>query len=121
MALQLFAFTDRPHDFAVTKANVSLPDCVFLLDFSRPLECLRWLGVLNKSVGLTVALLVPVAHQAEEVGGFVVGIRRGEPYFMDIPKLWKRHAGSRRTMRAPPIGGFELVADFANHFPGDIQ
>jgi len=41
MALRLFGFQGHPHDFAATKAGLPLEDCVFLLDFSRPLGRLR--------------------------------------------------------------------------------
>ena len=121
MALQLFGFHGRPHDFAVTKADVPLEDCVFLLDFSRPLGKRRWLGVLNKWVGFTVGLLVPVVHQAEQSGGYVFSVRRGEPYFVDIPDLWKKHYGLKRTQVATPAGGLDIIADFARHFPEDCR
>jgi len=121
MALQLFGFHERPHDFAATKAGVPLEDCVFLLDFSRPLGRLRWLGALNKWVGITVGLLVPVVHQAEQSGGYVISIRRGEPYFIDIPNLWKKNYGLKRTLVATPIGGLDIIANFARHFPDDCQ
>jgi len=45
MALQIFAIRDRPHDFAVTKADVALAECVFRLDFGRPLVHVRMLLV----------------------------------------------------------------------------
>lgn len=121
MALQLFRFHGRPHDFAVTKANVPLEDCVFLLDFSRPLGRLRWLGTVNKWVGITVGLLVPVVHHAEQAGGYIISVHRGEPYFSEISNLWKEHYGSKRTLVATPIGGLDIIADFANHFPEDCK
>jgi hypothetical protein len=121
MALQIFGFRDRPHDFATTKADVPLTESVFLLDFSRPLERIRWLGGVNKWVGITVGLVVPVVHQSERSGGYVISVNRSEPYFVDIPKLWKHHGGSQRTLVAPPIGGMEIVADFAKHFPADCR
>jgi len=37
MALQLFGFHGRPHDFAVTKADLPLEDCVFILGGSGAL------------------------------------------------------------------------------------
>ncbi len=37
MALQLFGFHGRSHDFAVTKADLPLEDCVFLLGGSGAL------------------------------------------------------------------------------------
>jgi hypothetical protein len=47
VALTLFGFHGRPHDFAVTKADLPLEECVFLLDFSRPLGKHRWFGKYN--------------------------------------------------------------------------
>lgn len=123
MALQLFGFHGRPHDFAATKADVPLEECAFLLDFSRPLGRLRWLGFgkLNRWVGVTVGLAVPVVHQAEQSGGYQISVPRGAPYFTDIPKLWKKHYGSSRSLVAEPIGGLNIIADFATHFPEDCQ
>jgi len=121
MALRLFGFHDHPHDFAVTKADVPLENCVFLLDFSRPLEKVRWFGKLNRWLGITVGLLVPVVHQSEQSGEYLIGVFRGEPYFFEIQELWKRHRGSARTFAAPPVGGLEIVADFATHFPEDCK
>ena len=40
-----------------------------------------------------------------------------EPYFIDIPNLWKKHYRFKRTLVATPIGGLAIVADFARHFP----
>jgi hypothetical protein len=121
MALTLYGFHDRPHDFAVTKAGAALEDCVFLLDFTRPLKRVRWLGVTNRWLGITVGLLVPVVHQGEDKGGYGTSVSRGEPYFEDIPKLWRQHYGERRTIRSESVGGMQIIADFANHFPQDCQ
>jgi hypothetical protein len=121
MALTLFGFHDRPHDFAATKAGASLEDCAFLLDFARPLERIRWLGVNNRWLGITVGLLVPVVHQGQDKGEFVIGVHRGQPYFADIPKLWREHYGAARALRSEPVDGLEIVADFGRHFPEDCQ
>ena len=59
--------------------------------------------MLNKWVGFTVVWFVPVVHAAEQSCRFVVGVRRGEPYFVDIPKLWKKHYGPERTLVEAPI------------------
>src|SRR5665647_112732 len=117
MALQVFGFHTHPSAFAVTKADVTLEHCVFLLDFSRPLKRIRWLGVHNKWVGITVGLLVPIAHQGEPSGGYVFGVRSGEPYFLDIQDLWRKHHSSQRTILTQPVDPGQIIADFANHFP----
>ena len=121
MALTLFGFQDRPQDFAVTKAGLPLEECAFLLDFTRPLEKLRWFGVTNRWLGFTTGLFVPVVHQSEEKGEFIVSLQHGHPYFADIPRLWQKHGGTTRTIRSEPVGGLEIVAAFAKHFPDDCK
>ena len=64
---------------------------------------------------------VPVAHQSEESGGYMISVNRGEPYFTDIIKLWKVHQGAKHTLAAPATSGLDIVADFARHFPEDCQ
>ena len=119
MPLQIFAFHDHPHAFAVTKANASLEECEFLLDFSRPLQRLRWFGVLNEWFGFTAALMVPVMHLGQEKGDFVVGVHRSEPYFVDIPNLWKKHRGFPRSLQGANAEPLQVVAAFGHHFAED--
>ena len=119
MPLQVFGFLTHPHAFAVTKADVTLDECVFLLDFSRPIERLRWLGIRNKWIGVTTGLLVPVVHQGEQHGGYVFGLHTGEPHFKDMQALWREHRGAPRSMRSEPVEPIQLIADFANHFSED--
>jgi hypothetical protein len=121
MPLTLFGFYGRPHDFAVTKAGVPLEECVFLLDFSRPLKRIRWLGTTNRWVGVTVGLLVPVVHEEEGKGGFMIGVHRGQPYFVDIPKLWREHYGAVPVRKSEPSDLLKIIGDFANHFPEDCR
>ena len=121
MPLQLFGFHTHPNAFAVTKAHVALENCVFLLDFSRPLERIRWLGVQNKWIGATLGLFVPVVHQAEQSGGYVISVQRGEPFFLEIQALWKKHHGSQHNMSAPRVEALQVIADFVSHFPEDSQ
>ncbi|MEO8164306.1 MAG: hypothetical protein ABI619_02820 [Betaproteobacteria bacterium] len=117
MALTIYAFHAHPHDFAVTKVGAPIEECVFVLDFSRSLQRVRWFGTLNYWLGPTVALTVPVVHRAEQFGGYVISVHRSEPYFVDLPRLWKQHSGSKLAPVATPINGLELIADFAVHFP----
>lgn len=121
MPLTLYGLHDRPHNIAATKVGADVADCVFLLDFSRPLERVRWFGIKNRWWGLTLGLFVPVVHQAEEQGGYIISVHRSEPYFADIPKLWKQHRGMPRTISANKIGALDVIADFARHFPQDCQ
>ena len=89
--------------------------------FSRPLEHLRWFGVQNRWVGFTVALFVPVVHQGEHSGGYVIGVHRSDPYFADLRALWKAHYPSKRTLPATVADGLKIVADFSTQFPDDSR
>jgi len=123
MALTLYGLRDYPNDFPVTKTDAPWEECSFVLDFSRPLRKLRWFGVHNKWIGITVGLMVPVAHITEEQGGFLIGVGASDPYFKDLKSLWKKHYGyaaQRGIVRQPgPMGGLEIIADFGRHFPID--
>ncbi len=44
MVMQLFQFNEYPNDIAVAKTEFVL-DGMFFLDFSRPLERLRWFAI----------------------------------------------------------------------------
>lgn len=113
MATQLFQFNDYPNDIAITKTEF-VPDGVFFLDFSRPLERIRWFG-------FTSALLVPVVHQGEHQGSFVVGVHRSDPYFKNVLALWKARYPSKRNPPETEADGFKRIADFATQFPSDSQ
>jgi hypothetical protein len=119
MPLTLFGFQDRPHDIGVSKTCAAPGECVFLLDFSRPVEKIRWLGIRNRVFGPTVALLVPVVHVREMVGAFVFGVTRGEPYFADIPRLWRKNQTGARVCSAEALDCLQIVAEFGKHFPED--
>lgn len=115
MALTLYGLHGRPHDFVATKAGLPLEQCVFFLDFSRRLEKIR-----RFAIGPAVGLLVPVVHEGEQTGGYVISVRHDEPYFRDLQTLWKQHYREQRTRMAPPVEGLRLIADFGTHFPQDL-
>jgi len=117
MTIQLFGYPGFPNDIGITKIDVPPNECAFFLDFQRPLKKIRWLGVLNHWVGSTVSLVVPVAHASALTGGYVVSVSRGDPYFMDIQQLWKKHRGSKRKMISDTQDGLRVIADFGTHFP----
>lgn|ERR1017187_6801571 len=122
MALTIFGLQGRPHDFAVSRTAESADTCAFLLDFSRPIVRFKQLfGKPVKHLGIVTYLHVPVVYIAEDFGGFVIGISRGEPYFKDFQDLWRKHQGNARTTRLPPQGGIATVAAFATHFPEDSK
>lgn len=119
MSFQLFKHSDRPDEYAASKTGASIAGSIFFLDFSRRLEVSRWLLFRNRWVGFAVGLLIPVIHEADKEGGYVVSLHRSEPYFNDVRALWKKwHPSSRRT----PISeqdGLKVIGDFANNFPED--
>jgi hypothetical protein len=122
MALMLYGFLGRPDDFAATKVGAAVDQCAYLLDFGRPLKRQRWLfGWKNPWIGVTLGLIVPVIHYSEQSGGYAISVVRGEPNFTDIPRLWRRHHGSRRSLRSDHYDGLQVIADFARHFPEDVQ
>ena len=121
MPLTIYGIPDYPHDFLVTKVDAPLEQCVFLLDFRRKIERVRWLLVRNSWIGFTLGLIVPVVHLSERNGELVISVSRGEPYFIDIPKLWKQHAGARSLRTIIEADGLEIIADFAKHFPSDCS
>ena len=120
MATQLFQFHTHPNDVAITQTEY-VDDGLFFLDFGRPLEHLRWFGVNNRWIGPTIGLYVPVVHQGEESGGFVVGVHRGDPCFGNILSLWKERYPSKRS--APTIRAelLMVMANFGQQFPDSSQ
>ena len=121
MTLTLVAFDNPPSRFAVTKAGVTVSDARFFLDFTRRLEVIRWFGVRNRYLGPAVGLLVPVVHEAEQSGGYVISVSVGDPYFRDLQKLWKTHYPSNPTVVHQKADGLKIIADFATQFPEDCQ
>jgi hypothetical protein len=121
MALQLIKLHAHPHETAVTKIGSVVADGAFFLDFSRPLKRIRWLGVQNSWFGFTVLLLAPVVHQSEQIGGYVIGAHRSDPYFADLQALWKANYPSKRTPPTAVADNLKIVADFATQFPEDSR
>ena len=115
MPLQLVRLDSHPHEIAVTKAAV-VPNGAFFLDFTRPLQPQRLLGI-----GPTISLFVPVVHQGEQVGGYVISLRRGSPYFADIETLWKQRYPSKKRQPEALVDWLQVVADFAAQFPEDSK
>ena len=114
--IKLHAF---PNEIAVTKTGAVVSDGAFLLDFSRPLHHVRWLGVLNRWLGFTVGVFVPVVHQGEEVGRFKVGVERSDPLFADLNALWRLRYPAKRSPPTKVVDGLKVIADFHEQFPED--
>jgi hypothetical protein len=121
MPITLIAYDNPPTRFAVTKVGAAAPDGRFFLDFTRNLEVIRWFGVRNRFIGPAVGLLVPVVHEGEKSGGFVIGVSIGDPYFQDLRKLWKTRFPSPRIEVSEETDRLKIIAHFATQFPEDSQ
>lgn len=117
MAIQLLELDDHPEQIAVSDIGLFVTDGAFFLDFSRPLETHRWFVVRNHWFGFVVSLLVPVIHQGQEQGGYVIGVHRSDPCFADLRALWKARYPTRRTLPTAVADGLKIIADFARQFP----
>ena len=117
MGLTIYGFHNDSKLFAVTKIGEPIESCPFFLDFSRPIERTRWFGVRNKWIGPVVFIGVPIIHQSEQDGGFVILLTRSEPYFFDVISLWKMHFGSPRLATKGSSDSLQVAADFGMHFP----
>lgn len=122
MPVTIYGIQNYPHDFLVTKVDAPIEQCAFLLDFGRKLGKRRWFfGKKNRWIGPTVGLLVPVMHLGEKKGCLVIGVTIGEPYFTDIPKLWKQHSVTTSSRTFQQSDELQVLADFARHFPNDCS
>jgi hypothetical protein len=119
MPLQLIAFDDHPGRVAVTKIGSTLADGRFFLDFTRSLEVIRWLGIRNRFVGLAVGLLVPVVHEGENTGAFVISVDASDPYFGDLRAMWNEHFPSSAVTPRQNADEIKLMGDFGSQFPQD--
>jgi hypothetical protein len=75
MTLELVRFAEHPNRIAATKAGAFVEDGIFFLDFTRPLE------EVKKYRLLVQGLLVPVVHQGEQDGEYVISVGRGDAQF----------------------------------------
>jgi hypothetical protein len=121
MTLHLFELEEFPDQIAICKTDEYVRDGVFFLDFSRRLKALRWFGVLNEWFGFPTALMVPVIHQGEEAGGYIVGIHRSEPYYAEVRTLWRQRYPTKKVSPTSDVDAFKVIADFATQFPADCQ
>jgi hypothetical protein len=96
MALHLSELPDHPGQIAATKIGVFIPEGVFFLDFSRPLEPIWKPGLLIRWFHSPIGGLVPVVHQGERTGEYVIGIHRGDPCYAQLHALWKKRYPYRK-------------------------
>lgn len=121
MALQLIRLDAYPDRIAATKVDGVVPGGAFFLDFSRSLKRLRWFGIQNSLVGLTVGLLVPVVHEGERSGSYIISVQRGQPYFDDIQTLWSARYPVPHQPPPSEADNLEIVSHFATQFPEDSR
>jgi hypothetical protein len=121
MALRILRLDAFPNRIAATKVDGVVPGGAFFLDFSRPLKRLRWLGVQNFLVGPTVGLLVPVVHEGERAGDYIISVQRGQPYFDDLQALWSARYPEPHQPPPSEADSLEIVSHFAAQFPEDSK
>jgi hypothetical protein len=81
----------QPQRIAVSRSAAFVAGGICFLDFSRPIRIHRRFGRINRHVGLVVSLIVPVIHQGEELGDYVISVDRSDPCFEDLCALWTAH------------------------------
>jgi hypothetical protein len=123
MAVQLFEHPDHPNRVALSETGMVAPEGMFFLDFSRPLEYRYCYGIKNPwlGLGLPFGLLVPIIHQGQEEGGFIVPVFRGEPEFAEIRRLWKLYYPAQKIPPTTQVDGLRIIGDFANQFPSSAS
>jgi len=112
VALRLFKVENHPRRIAICDVDTFVVGGAFFLDFSRPLELRRWL-----SVGPVIGAFVPVVHEGQSTGAYIVEVDRGNPYFADIRELWRLRYPTARRPPAAEADGAKIAADFASQFP----
>ena len=128
MPVTLISFDDPPARIAITKVDGILPNGRFFLDFTRAIVVRRYFGIphikvgfINNYIGFKLGALVPVIHERQKEGEFVVGVGVNDGYFMDILHLWKERYPARPIEVSEPAGGIEVIGHFGAQFPTDCQ
>jgi hypothetical protein len=119
MTVRLIRPPRHPERIAVSKTDSFIDGGNFFLDFARPLEIHRRFGRIDCHVGLIIALLVPVIHEGEERGRYVIGVHRSDPRFEDLCALWNAYYPAEEL---PPTRKTDLGTrsfHFAAQFPND--
>lgn len=75
----------------------------------------------NQHFGIPIGLAVPVVHQGEQQGGYVIGAHRSEPAFGSIRALWRARYPSKVVRPTEVADGLKIIADFGTQFPDDCQ
>lgn len=114
MQTSIFKIAIHPKELAVCKSDSHIVGGTFFLDFSRPLVIYRRLGFIRH-------LGVPVVHESQQDGGFVISVRKNDPNFGKIRQHWKENYPSTRTAPSYEADGRKIISDFAEQFPPDAQ
>jgi hypothetical protein len=121
MAVKLFSLGEFPDRIAVSKLEQYIEGGVFFLDFSRRLQIIRELFGRALPFGVAIGLFVPVVHQGESHGGYVISVHNSDPAFKVVRQLWKQHYPRPQTTRSGIADGLKIISDFATQFPDDSK
>jgi hypothetical protein len=117
MAIRLFEIKGHPDRIAVSSGNSYIIGGAFFLDFSRPVGFYRRWRILKWWFGPYSIYRVPVIHEGEEKGGYIIMVQRNDPCFAAILPLWKSRFPERLPSPTNPADGLKIIADFARQFP----
>lgn len=112
MTPRLFKIDAHPRRIAICASESFITGGAFFLDFSRPLISRRYLGV-----GPVAGIFVPVIHEGEREGTFLVDVARDNAYFEDIQELWRQ----RFPSTPPPPEYFHRKQDILAHFAAQFS
>ena len=112
MTPRLFKHDKYPKRIAICASGSFVVGGAFFLDFSRPLIVRRYLGV-----GPIAGAFVPVVHEGEREGTFLVDVGKENPYFDDIQELWRQ----RYPSTVPPPEYFHRRQDILAHFAAQFS
>ena len=115
--VQLFEFDDYPGRIAISRVQPPVSGSAFFLDFTRKIEKHRWFGMNNRWIGRIRTLTVPVIHECESEGGFVIAVHRDEPMFEELLSIWKSRFPSTKIEPRVHVSKLEIIADWGLHFP----
>jgi hypothetical protein len=73
---------------------------------------MRWLG-------FAYSLRVPVVHEGELQGGYVIHVRRSNPCFAQTLALWKEHSLSKPSPPGVVANPSKIRSDFTKQFPDE--
>jgi hypothetical protein len=112
MAVRLFKVEKFPRRIAISGVDTFIVGGAFFLDFSRPLVLRRYLGV-----GPVWGMFVPVIHEGEREGTYLVDVDKDNAYFADIQELWRQ----RFPSTAPRPEFFARRQDILAHFAAQFS